>query len=80
MRMKRRLLITAKGRELNRFVNMIHLSGIECKEQYCRGEVFRGDILRRDMKKLEAIAKECGVELKAAESDSLFARIFRTWK
>ncbi|WP_297960039.1 sporulation protein YqfD [uncultured Ruminococcus sp.] len=77
MRMKRRLLITAKGRELNRFVNMIHLSGTECKGQYCRGEVFRGDILRRDMKKLEAIAKECGVELKAAESDSLFARIFR---
>ena len=56
---------------------MIHLSGTECKGQYCRGEVFRGDILRRDMKKLEAIAKECGVELKAAESDSLFARIFR---
>lgn len=76
MKLRRRLRINAKGKALNRFINMIHDEGIDCRGQYCRGEVFCCDIFRRDMKKLSAAAKECGVELKAAEYSTVFRNIY----
>ncbi|MBQ6252859.1 MAG: sporulation protein YqfD [Ruminococcus sp.] len=76
MKMKRRLRINAKGKKLYKFINMLHESGIFCGRQYCKGDVFRGDILRRDLKTVSALAKECGVELKAAEYESLGAKLF----
>ncbi len=76
MKMKRRLRINAKGKKLYKFINMLHESGIFCGRQYCKGDVFRGDILRRDLKTVSALAEECGVELKAAEYESLGAKLF----
>ena len=77
MKMKRSIRINAKGKQLNRFINAIHLHRIDCRGQYCRGEIFHCDIYRRDLKDVQDIAKNCGIELKAAEYDSLFARLFR---
>lgn len=76
MKMKRRLRINAKGKKLYKFINMLHESSIFCGRQYCKGDVFRGDILRRDLKTVSALAEECGVELKAAEYESLGAKLF----
>ena len=77
MKMKRSIRINAKGKQLNRFINAIHQHRIDCRGQFCRGEVFHCDIFRRDLKELQDIAKNCGIELKTAEYDSLFARLFR---
>jgi similar to stage IV sporulation protein len=77
MKMKRSIRINAKGKQLNRFINAIHQHRIDCREQFCRGEVFHCDIYRRDLKELQDIAKNCGIELKTAEYDSLSARLFR---
>lgn len=77
MKMKRSIRINAKGKQLNRFINAIHQHRIDCRGQFCRGEVFHCDIYRRDLKELQDIAKNCGIELKTAEYDSLSARLFR---
>ncbi|WP_028514333.1 sporulation protein YqfD [Ruminococcus flavefaciens] len=77
MKMKRSIRINAKGKQLNRFINAIHQHRIDCQGQFCRGEVFHCDIYRRDLKELQDIAKNCGIELKTAEYDSLSARLFR---
>ena len=77
MKMKRSMRINAKGKQLNRFINAIHQHRIDCRGQFCRGEVFYFDIYRRDLKELQDIAKNCGIELKTAEYDSLSARLFR---
>ena len=77
MKMKRSIRINAKGKQLNRFINAIHQHRIDCRGQICRGEVFHCDIYRRDLKELQDIAKNCGIELKTAEYDSLSARLFR---
>lgn len=77
MKMKRSIRINAKGKQLNKFINAIHQHRIDCRGQFCRGEVFHCDIYRRDLKELQDIAKNCGIELKTAEYDSLSARLFR---
>lgn len=77
MKMKRSMRINAKGKQLNRFINAIHQHRIDCRGQFCRGEVFYFDIYRRDLNEVRDIAKNCGIELKTAEYDSLSARLFR---
>lgn len=76
-RLKRRVRINAKGKRLYKFINMVHSGGVACFGQYCRGEVFYADIYYSDLKKLRQMAKDCGVELEAAEYDTLLARLFR---
>ena len=76
MKMKRRLKINVKGKGLYKFINVLHDSGVSCRQQYCKGDIFRGDILHRDLKTVSALAEECGVELKAAEYESLGAKLF----
>lgn len=75
--MRRSIRINAQGKQLNKFINAIHQHRIDCRVQYCRGEVFYCDIYRRDLKKLHDIADKYGIELKAAEYNSLLARISR---
>ena len=77
LRMRRSIRINAQGKQLNKFINAIHQHRIDCRRQYCRSEVFYCDIYRRDLKELHDIAEKYGIELKAAEYDSLFARLFR---
>lgn len=69
--------ITAKGKELYRFINMIHSGGICCFGQYCRRDVFYGEIYRRDLHRLEEMAEECGIELKSAEIQTLSSILLR---
>ena len=77
LRMRRSIRINAQGKQLNKFINAIHQHRIDCRGQYCRSEVFYCDIYRRDLQELRDIAEKYGIELKAAEYDSLFARLFR---
>jgi len=77
LRILNRIRVNAKGKELYKFINRIHSENIECREQYCRGDMFRCDILKKDMKKLKILADQCGVELKYAEYHSLSAELSR---
>ena len=69
--------ISAEGRELYRFINMIHSGGVYCFGQHCRKDVFYGEIYRRDLKRIEKMAAECGVELKSAEYPTLSSYLLR---
>ena len=77
LRIRNRVRVNAQGKKLYKFINCIHDNGIECSEQYCRGNIFRCDILKKDMKKLKILAEECGIELKYAEYHSLAAKLSR---
>ena len=76
MKLRRRMRINVRGKKLYKFINMLHDSGIGCRRQFCKGEMFCGDIFRRDLKAVTAIAEDCGAELKAAEYESFGAKIF----
>lgn len=76
MKLRRRLRINVKGKELYKFVNKLHDGGIGCRQQFCKGEMFCGDIFRSDLEAVTALAEECGAELKAAEYESFGAKIF----
>lgn len=65
--LRRRIRITAEGKELYRFINGLHSEGVACFGQHCRSDVFFGEIYRRDLKKVRKLAAECGVQLKEAE-------------
>lgn len=77
MKLRRTVRINARGRELPKFINLIHEHRIGCRAQYCRGDVFRGDVFRRELPEIQDIAEKCGVELKTAAYDSIGERIFR---
>ncbi|WP_455529562.1 sporulation protein YqfD [Ruminococcus sp.] len=77
MKLRRTVRINARGKELPKFINLIHENRIECRAQYCRGEVFHGDVFRRELPEIQDIAGKCGVELKTAAYDSLGERLFR---
>lgn len=77
MKLRRTVRINARGRELPKFINLIHENRIGCRAQYCRGDVFHGDVLRRELPEIQDIAKKCGVELKTAGYDTFGERFFR---
>lgn len=59
--------ISAEGRELYRFINMIHRGHICCFGQYCRKDIFYAELYRHDLPKVEDIAAECGISLTSRE-------------
>ena len=63
--------ISAKGRQLYRFINMIHTGRICCFGQFCRQDVFYAEICRHDLPALKEMAEECGVELESSEVRTL---------
>ena len=77
LRIRRYVRINARGRELNKFLNTMHIRNIECRGQYCRSGTLYGDFLRRDMEKIRCAADECGIELKTAYYDSVLERLSR---
>ena len=77
MRMKRSVRINAQGKELCKFINLMHEKRIDCREQYCSGNIFHGDILHRDLSAVREIAESCGVSLKTASYDTPGERLFR---
>lgn len=77
IKIRRYVRINAKGKKLYKFIDLIRENNISCRSQYCRSEVFHGDFLYRDLKKLQSIAEDNGIELKTAEYESLFARLYR---
>ena len=77
IKIRRYVRINAKGKKLYKFIDLIRENNISCRSQYCRNEVFHGDFLYRDLKKLQSIAEDNGIDLKTAEYESLFARLYR---
>lgn len=69
--------INASGRNLYGFINRIHSERICCFGQYCRKDVFYADIYRHDLKRIIALAEECGVELKYHELETLSSKLLR---
>lgn len=69
--------INATGKTLYKFINLLHENGIECRNEYCHGTVLSADILSHDLKAVEEVAADCGIELKTAAYDSISARLLR---
>lgn len=69
--------INARGRNLYRFINMIHSGRVYCFGQYCRRDVFYCEIYRHDLAKLQDFAEKCGVELKYYECETLSKKLLR---
>ena len=69
--------ITAKGKNLYRFINMIHCGRIMCFEQFCRNDTFFAEIYRHDLAKVMSIAEECGIELEHRELPTLSSKLLK---
>ena len=69
--------ITAKGKNLYRFINMIHCGRIMCFEQFCRNDTFFAEIYRHDLAKVMPIAEECGIELEHRELPTLSSKLLK---
>lgn len=67
--------INAQGKHLYRFINRIHSERICCFEQYVKGGVFCAEIYRHDLKRLESIAEDYGIEIKSFEYSTLSAEV-----
>ncbi|MCC8136130.1 MAG: sporulation protein YqfD [Ruminococcus sp.] len=67
--------INAEGRGLYKFINKIHCGHIYCFKQYVRSGVFYGEIYRHDLPKVLDFAKECGVEIKYFEHETLSKKL-----
>lgn len=69
--------INASGRNLYSFINLIHSERIYCFGQYCRKDVFYAEIYRHDLKRIIALAEDCGVDLKYCELETLSSKLLR---
>lgn len=67
--------INAEGRCLYKFINKIHCGHICCFKQYVRSGVFYGEIYRHDLPGVLDFAKECGVEIKYFEHETLSKKL-----
>lgn len=69
--------INAQGKHLYKFINRIHNERICCFEQYVKGGIFCAEIYRHDLKRLESIAEDYGIEIKSFEYDTFSAEVIR---
>lgn len=69
--------INASGKNLYKFINMIHCGHIYCFKQYVKNDVFYAEIYRHDLKKVIEFSERCGIELKSAEYKTLSEMLIR---
>ncbi len=69
--------INAEGKHLYKFINRIHNDKIYCFEQYVKGGIFCAEIYRHDLKKIESIAEEYGIEVKSFEYSTFSSEVIR---
>lgn len=72
--------VSANGKQLYRFINLIHDSRICCFGQFCRRDVFYCEIYRHDLTTLRSLAESCDITLKTTEYrtiSSIFLRYRR---
>ena len=69
--------VNAEGKQLCRFINALRDEGVEYRGLFSRGGLLCFDVPARDTEKLQNIASQWGIRLKAAEHDSLSARLLR---
>lgn len=63
--------INAKGKQLYKFINAVHVSHICCTEQYVRNDVLYAEIYSSDLKKVQNLADEYNIELSTFEYETL---------
>lgn len=69
--------INAQGKRLYGFINRLHRGGICCFGQYVKNDVFYGEIYRHDLKRVQALASELGIELSFYEHETLSKKLLR---
>ncbi len=69
--------ISAKGRNLYKFINALHDSETDCFAQYCKNDVFYAEIYRRDLKKIMPLAEKLGIEITSFEYDTISSGAIR---
>lgn len=67
--------INAQGKNLYRFINMIHNGRMNCFGQYVKKDVFYCEIYRSDLERIYEFADECEVELRHFEYATLSQRL-----
>ena len=67
--------INAQGKNLYRFINMIHNRRMNCFDQYVKKDVFYCEIYRSDLERIYEFAEECEVELRHFEYATLSQRL-----
>lgn len=69
--------INVEGKHLYKFINRIHSEKIYCFEQYVKGGVFCAEIYRHDLKKIQSLAEDYGMNVKSFEYDTLISHIIK---
>lgn len=69
--------ISAEGKNLYKFINMIHCGRISCFGQYCEKGVFHAEIYRHDLPKIQEMAEKCGIEVKSKECRTVSSVILK---
>ena len=76
-RIRGRVRINARGRNIYGFINAIHSGHLCCFGQYCSGGVYYAEIYRRDLGTIRELAEKHSVELEYAEYETLSAKLRR---
>ncbi len=69
--------INAQGKNLYRFINMIHNGRMNCFGQYVKKDIFYCEIYRSDLERIYGFAEECEVELRHFEYRTLSQRLLK---
>lgn len=69
--------INVEGRNLYKFINVLHESNIDCFAQYCRNNVFYAEIYRSNLKEIQSIAESLDMNLSSFEYDTISSIMIR---
>lgn len=69
--------INANGKNLYKFINMIHCGHICCFNQYVKNQIFYCEIYRHDLDKVQDFADDCGVKITHYEFETLSKKLIR---
>ncbi len=73
--MRRKIKISAKGKELYKFINALHSSRVSCAGQYCKKDVFYGEIHSSGLDEVLKLAEKYDIELEHHEYNNVFIKI-----
>lgn len=77
MKIRGRIEISAKGRNVYSFINRIRAGRVACFGQFTQNGVFRAQVYRRDLPAIRNMAQECQVELAEHERPTVSSGLRR---
>ena len=74
-KIKSNIKISVSGNRLYSFINALHETGFVCSGQYVESGIFHGEISHRDLRKMTALAKKFGLEIKYFEEETFSSEL-----